>query len=134
MMDERLAKRIVLARRKLRIADGAANEEDLRLEAEEKQLEEFRGAVDTLLNVTVSYLLGVEFARDAAGPVARLEAEGVRFELRPNGNRDLELRESNNQRPVKVIVGGNRLAGYRILCAIADHLDGTEPSSESKTA
>jgi hypothetical protein len=122
MMDERLAKRIDRARRELRVAEGTANEEELQAASLKHEMNEFRDVVDASLDLMATLLLEIEFARDETGPLARLTADGMGFELRWDSNHNFELRESENERLLMPIVAGDPQSANRIICAIADHL------------
>ena len=129
MMDDRLVERIERARRELRIAEGTASEEELRAAALYQQMEEFRNQVNDSLDLFSSHLLGIEFAHDEEGPVARLTADKVGFELRlGNNSYNLVLRESNSKRVLLLIVAGEPQSANRVVCAIADSLSVTEQS------
>jgi hypothetical protein len=106
----------------LRIAKGTATEEDVRIASLEREMQEFRDLVNDSLDATAAYLLDIEFVRGDAGPVARLQAEGIQFELRRFGDRGLELRQANCPLPLMATTPGYQSAN-QIVCAIADHLD-----------
>ena len=121
-MDERMVVRIEQARRELRIAEGVASEEDLRTGVLYQQMEEFRNQVNDSLDMIATYFLGIKFDRDEEGPVARLTADGIGFELRQNGERNLALRLTDSKRVLLPIVVGEPQSANRIVCAIADSL------------
>jgi hypothetical protein len=129
MIDKRLVERIELARRELHIAEGVANEEELRAGALDQQMEEFRNHVNASLDLPATYLLGIEFARDQEGPVARLTADEIGFELRQGDGHNLILRESDSKRVLMPIVAGDPQSANRIVCAIADSLAAARQSA-----
>lgn len=122
MMDERLVKRFEQARRELRIAEGTASEEELRASALDQHMEEFRNQVNALLDLSASYLLGIEFTRDEERPVAQLTADGISFELRQGDSHNFLLRESDSKRVLLSMMAGEQQSANRIVCAIADSL------------
>jgi hypothetical protein len=129
MMDRRLGERIEQARRELRIAEGFATQEELLAAALDQEMEEFRNQVDETLDLSATYLLGIEFARDEEGCVARLTADGTGFELRQGDSHNLILREMESKRVLLLIVVGESQSANRIVCAIADSLAGVELSA-----
>jgi hypothetical protein len=129
MMDKRLVERIDQARRELRLAEGTASEEELRAAALDRQMEEFRNQVNASLDLSATYLLGIEFARDEEGPVARLTADGIGFELRQGDGLNLVLRGTESKRVLLPIVAGDSQSSNRIVCAIADSLVAAEQSA-----
>jgi len=127
-MDRRLVERIERARRELRISEGVASKEELRVAALDLDMEKFREQVNASLDLSATYLLEIVFARDEGGPLARLTADGIGFELRLRNSNDLILRETDSKRVLLHIIAGESQSANRIVCAIADSLAAAKQS------
>jgi hypothetical protein len=119
-------KRIEQARRELRLAEGTAGEEELRASALDQQMEVFRDQVNALLDLSASYLLGIQFTRAEERLVARLTADGISFELRQGDSHNFILMESDSKRVLLSIMAAEQQSANRIVCAIADSLAAAE--------
>lgn len=131
-MDPRLAARINMARRNMRLKQGIGTPEDGESWRRGEVMTTFRDKVDQFLDLTTTCLLGIRFEWGHGGPVAFLEIDNIEFSVQSERDGFVLYGPAG-----RMLIGGLKAddpsTGDRILCAIGEYVElvTREPESAS---